>query len=177
MEIEISSEAAGESLEQFVKMAETEEPDTLPSKLREIDDEINNLEEEKEALNQQIGELREQLERMDGSADAAEAQSILAVMPDKIDRYVRLELAHFLLCKEIELYRDEHQDPILAQTEKFFRTLTNESFVKIATDLDDKNKPIIYGVRKNDEHVPVEGMSDGTRDQLYLAFRLVSLSL
>ena len=181
LEEELSSETAGETLDQLIKMAEAEERDALPSTLREIGDEIGRFDAEKETLNQQIGGLHDQLKRMDGSAAAAEAaeemQSILAAMPDKIDRYVRLELAHFLLQKEMEIYREEHQDPVLAQAEKFFRTLTNESFIKLTTDLDDKNKPIIYGVRKNDEHVPVEGMSDGSRDQLYLAFRLASLLL
>ena len=34
---------------------------------------------------------------------------------------------------------------------------------------------ILLCVRGNGEHVPVEGLSDGTRDQLYLALRLASL--
>jgi uncharacterized protein YhaN len=31
------------------------------------------------------------------------------------------------------------------------------------------------GIRPNDDEVPVDGMSEGTRDQLYLALRLATL--
>jgi uncharacterized protein YhaN len=41
--------------------------------------------------------------------------------------------------------------------------------------LDQSGKPILLGVRPNDAEVSVDGMSDGTRDQLYLSLRLATL--
>jgi len=41
--------------------------------------------------------------------------------------------------------------------------------------LDESGKPILLGVRPNDVEVSVEGMSDGTRDQLYLSLRIATL--
>ena len=42
-------------------------------------------------------------------------------------------------------------------------------------DYDDKDQPILMGIRENDEKVPIEGMSDGTTDQLYLSLRIASI--
>jgi len=41
--------------------------------------------------------------------------------------------------------------------------------------LGDGGKPILLGVRPNNEEVFVDGMSDGTRDQLYLSLCLATL--
>ena len=42
-------------------------------------------------------------------------------------------------------------------------------------DYDEKDQPILMGVRENGDKVPVEGMSDGTTDQLYLSLRVASI--
>jgi uncharacterized protein YhaN len=42
-------------------------------------------------------------------------------------------------------------------------------------DYNEKDEPILVGVRPSEEIVGVDGMSDGTRDQLYLSLRLASL--
>jgi uncharacterized protein YhaN len=55
--------------------------------------------------------------------------------------------------------------------------LTLNSFKGLLPDFDEKDNPILMGVRPSNEKVSVEGMSDGTSDQLYLALRLASLEL
>ncbi len=41
--------------------------------------------------------------------------------------------------------------------------------------MDKRGKPILLGVRSNNIEVAVDGMSEGTRDQLYLSLRLATL--
>jgi uncharacterized protein YhaN len=43
------------------------------------------------------------------------------------------------------------------------------------TDFNERDEPVLAGIRSGGERVTVEGMSLGTRDQLYLALRLASL--
>ena len=43
------------------------------------------------------------------------------------------------------------------------------------TDFNEKDEPVLAGIRTGGERVHVEGMSSGTRDQLYLSLRLASL--
>ena len=80
-----------------------------------------------------------------------------------------------LLKKAIERYRDQNQGPIINATAKIFAKLTLGSFVRLRIDTDARGRTIVLGVRANGEEVPVTGMSDGTRDQLYLALRLAAI--
>jgi uncharacterized protein YhaN len=53
--------------------------------------------------------------------------------------------------------------------------LTLGSFTELLTDIDERGNPVIMGRRSEGPAVGVESMSDGTRDQLYLALRLATL--
>lgn len=117
---------------------------------------------------------------MDGSSRAAEAaeqaEQVLARIRRLADRYVRVKLAARVLQQEIERYREEHQDPILKLAAGYFRELTLGSFTDLRTDLADNGQPVLAGLRPDEARgVYVQGMSSGTRDQLYLALRLATL--
>lgn len=114
-----------------------------------------------------------ELEAKSGAADCAQKmQNAAAKMGVQVRDYLRLQAASTLLRHGIERIRDKHKNPILAKGSEFFSTLTTGSFAGLATDYDTRGNPIIVGVRPTGEHVNVAGMSDGTRDQLYLALRL-----
>ena len=58
---------------------------------------------------------------------------------------------------------------------ELFVSTTQGKFKGINTDIDEDGKPIVVGVRESGKQVLVSQMSDGTRDQLFLSFRLASL--
>ena len=91
------------------------------------------------------------------------------------DRYMKNTLASLILKREIEHYREAHQDPILKKGSEIFSGLTMESFSELLTDVDERGNPVLVGRRSDGSTVGVESMSDGTRDQLYLALRLATL--
>jgi uncharacterized protein YhaN len=116
---------------------------------------------------------------MDGNARAAEMaeemEQELAGIRRLAERYTLVKLAAKILQLEIERYREEHQDPVLLIASKYFREMTLGSFTGLRTDVDDQGLPVLIGLRPGNRRVPVEGMSAGTRDQLYLALRLATL--
>jgi uncharacterized protein YhaN len=130
-------------------------------------------------ISQVIGEISNKLAAMDGSAKAAEAaermEQELARIRRLAGRYARVKLASKILQQEIERYREEHQDPVLKIASRYFADLTLGSFKGLKTDVDDKGEPILVGIRPGDVWVTVDGMSAGTRDQLYLALRMATL--
>jgi uncharacterized protein YhaN len=75
----------------------------------------------------------------------------------------------------IEQYRNENQGPLILRAGEHFATLTIGSFATLMADFDEKDEPVLAGVRPDGQRVHVQGMSAGTRDQLYLALRLASL--
>ena len=75
----------------------------------------------------------------------------------------------------IDRVRSEQQDPLVSRAGELFASTTRGEFSAIDTDIDDKGLPVVVGRRQSGAAVPVAAMSDGTRDQLFLAFRLASL--
>jgi len=171
--------SAGATVEDFVQDARGIDPDSIEPRVTNLSEETDALEGEKSHLNQTIGEERTELNRMDGSARAVElaedAQTILAKLETDVEQYAHLRLASTVLAQAIERYREKHQGPILKRTNELFAHLTLNSFEGVRADFDDHDNPVLVGVRVGGEEVRVEGMSDGTTDQLYLALRLASL--
>lgn len=80
-----------------------------------------------------------------------------------------------MLTRAIDDYRRRHQGPLLEAAGRTFRTLTQGSFHGFRTEYGDDDQPHLMGVRPDGAVVGVDGMSEGTRDQLFLALRLAAV--
>jgi uncharacterized protein YhaN len=173
--------AAGEgaTLDELEREAGEIDALALPGRLEETEGRIEELERRKGDLRQKIGSEEGELRRRDGGDGAARAaervQEILARLRGHVEQYTRARLASVLLQREIERYRAENQDPLLARAGQLFADLTIGRYSGLRTDFDDREQPILVGLRADGRRVPVEALSDGTRDQLYLALRLATL--
>ncbi len=169
----------GAALDDLEREAGSVDADELPGRIEQLDREVEELERQLGDLREELGRRSRELEHRtggDAAAQAAErAAEALARVRDGVDRYVRLRLAGTLLRRRIERYRAENQAPLLRRAGELFATLTLGSFAGLQTDFDDRDEPVLVGVRAEGRPVRVEGMSDGTRDQLYLALRLATL--
>lgn len=169
----------GMSIEELIEEAKEVDADSLPGTISEIDKQLEELEAARSSLDQRIGSMQTILSQMDGSSRAAEAaeqsQQVLSSMSEKVERYIRLRMCSAILNQEIERYRSENQGPLIRRASQLFSALTLESFSGLATDFNDKDELVIVGIRPTGEKIGVSGMSDGTRDQLYLALRIASL--
>jgi len=180
IEQEILEAGEGASVKALESETEGVDPDGLPGKIERLNNKIDDeLEPRRTELAQKKGREEKELELMDGSDHAAaladQAQAILASIRSDAERYVRTKLAGRVLRDEIERYRKENQGPLVKRASEHFCALTRGSFQGLMTDFNDKDEPILTGIRPDGERVTVEGMSTGSRDQLYLALRLASL--
>jgi len=172
--------SAGADLDDFVREALAVDPDGIESQIARLKEDIKTLNAEKSNLDQTIGEEKNELSKMDGSAMAAglaeETQGILARLERDVEQFARLRIASAVLAQAIERYREKHQGPVLKRANELFARLTNGFFEGIRAEFDEQGNPVIMGVRPGGkELVAVAGMSDGTTDQLYLSLRLSSL--
>jgi uncharacterized protein YhaN len=170
----------GSTIDDFIKEALKVDPDGINGNIESLNEEIEKLNREKSDLNQTIGEERNELSKMDGSARAAEVAEDIQIqmgrLENDIEQYARLKIASRVLNQAIESYRDKSQGPILNRASALFQQITGGSFEGVRAEFDDNGKPMLVGVRANGgEIVSVAGMSDGTADQLYLALRLAGL--
>lgn len=179
LEEQILEQSAGAALDEFIRESSTVNADSIPGQIEEINLQLEEHEGERSDLDEAIVQERIELARMDGNAKAAEeaekAQEILARMRDDVEQYMRLRLSWIILHREIERYREENQGALITRAANFFKTLTIGSFASLMVDYNDKDEPILQGVRPSGKQVVVEGMSDGTVDPLYLALRLATL--
>src|SRR5262249_36555525 len=168
--------AAGADRLAFAAEVEQADPDALDQSLEELETRITTQEEDLRRLDQAIGAERGELARMDGGDRAAEtaekAQTILARLQGDVARYATLKLAAVALNRGIERYREKNQGPILARASAVFAALTGGSFARLQIDDDGDGHSVLKGVRPDGRLVEVEGMSEGSHDQLYLALPL-----
>ena len=172
--------SAGATIDDFINQALTVDPDDIDGEISRLTAETETLNREKSELDQRIGSERTELGKMDGSARAAELaeeiQLLLGGLENDVEQYARLKIASKILNQAIERYRNKSQEPILKRTTELFKQITGGSFQGVRAEFDDTGQPVLVGVRPGGkEIVPVEGMSDGTADQLYLALRLAGL--
>lgn len=169
-------------------LAEIEElaVDALPADLDVSDAAMEALEAEYEEVDRDVqrrlGEIigleggLEKLRADSHAADAAtEAHEAVARIRTLTERYARARLGAVILSREIARYRDENQGPLLAAASSLFARLTLQKFTGIKAGGGSADDPALVCVRSSGEEVSVEGLSEGTRDQLYMSLRLASL--
>ena len=105
----------------------------------------------------------------------AEREGAAAQMHLALERYLELSVARELVTSAMATIRAEQQDPLIQRAGELFAATTLGEFSGIETDIDDKGHPVVVGRRANGGIATVATMSDGTRDQLFLSFRLASL--
>ncbi len=181
---QLESLATGQSVERLIEECYDCDADQIAADIERLTEQLKDLDSQKLLTSQSIGELRSELARMDGSAAAAQAQEnaeqLLAAIREDSEHYVRLRLASAVLQRAIERFRHSSQGPVLERAGELFSELTLGSFSGLQADYTDDGHAILVGVRPSDQsnaqtNVPVEGMSAGTCDQLYLALRLALL--
>ena len=155
------------------------DPEAASRALDDVDEKLGELDRELQSETNSIARIEVGLEQMRGESGAAEAsaqaQEALARVRVDLERYVRARAAAVLLAREIDRYREENQGPMLTKASQLFARLTLGSFTSVRAGYDDKDKPTIRCVREGSIEVDVAGLSEGTRDQLYLSLRLASL--
>ncbi|UIN33362.1 ATP-binding protein [Methylobacterium oryzae] len=86
-----------------------------------------------------------------------------------------LRLAGLMLGQAVARHRAGQQDPLVTRAGALFQALTGGAFSGLAQIYDEADTPKLAGQRAGGGTVAIEGMSEGTRDQLYLALRLAYL--
>ncbi len=179
-ECDLAQAADGLSLDELRTESEAIGADELRSELDRLADESREVVEQIAALSNEYGAQKSAFDALDGTDQAARAeaqrQEAMAAMADAAERYLKLQTAARLLKWSIEKFRETKQGPMLSKASAIFRGLTMDSFSRLLVDSEEAS-PRLSGIRPNGEQVDVTGMSEGSRDQLYLALRLAALEL
>lgn len=159
--------------------ASTYELDSLRNEVARHEDRQKELQEQVFKAGAEYGRLQQEYERLEGSEDAAlqaqTAEDAVAKARPAIAQYLRLRIAAEVLQRAMDSYREKHQGPVLTRASELFSRLTLGEHDGLTTAFGNDDRPVMVAIRKNKEQVEVAGLSDGTRDQLYLALRLAAI--
>ncbi len=152
----------------------------IPARLLNLKEEIDQLVSQQNQGAADLGLAETALKQIAGQDEAAQAearrQEALARMGNAVERFIKVHTAAKLLRWSIERFRENKQGPMLVRASDIFRGLTAGALERLYVD-HEQNPPTLFGQRPNGARVHIEGMSEGTRDQLYLALRLAALEL
>ncbi|MDS1141350.1 AAA family ATPase [Pusillimonas sp. SM2304] len=173
-------EGDGLTREQLQAEREAVDPAAILTQWTALQADLEQSSKAQSDLAVELAEARRDLDAMAGADTAARAearrQDALARMGDAAERYVKVFTAARLLRWSIDRYREEKQGPMLARASAIYAQLTLNSFERLRVDFD-RHPMVLEGQRADGQRVGIGGMSDGTRDQLYLALRLAALEL
>ena len=152
----------------------------IPLRLADLDAQHSAERQVQDALTAQLTQAEQALALIAGQDDAARAeadrQDALARMAAAAERYLTVRTADRLLKWAIDRWRETRQGPLLGRASALFAGLTGGAFQRLVVDFD--SEPLaLHGQRADGSLVGLAGLSEGSRDQLYLALRLAALEL
>ncbi len=161
---------------------EDSEREAAQARLPVIEEELVELENSLRKANENIGGLRggikifEQTDTPMILATQEEAQQELAKITDLTTRYARLVLTGMLLDERIAAHREENENDVLTHASALVAKITSGSIKGLEPSYEDEEHPVLVCLRDDGKQTPVAGLSDGTKDALYLSLRIASLS-
>ena len=90
---------------------------------------------------------------------------------DAARRYLELRIGHAVAEEAIRRYRDTHRGGMMEATERAFVQLTRGAYRRLLTQREPGGKEMLLAMDAEGATKGAEGMSKGTRFQLYLALR------
>lgn len=155
------------------------DPDAAVAKIASLEEDDKELEKEgREAFaeHKRLVEKRTSFEQGVGSELAAFQRSgAEAELLEASHTWATHKLGALLIAAAIERHRAAKQDPLMRRAAQLFALITGGAFDGLDQEIDEKDIPHLIGRRVAGGTVRVPGMSEGTRDQLYLALRLAYL--
>ena len=176
----ILNDGDGLSLDDLLAACDAVVHETLKPRLEELDTRLSALVGQQTHLATKLAQAQAEVDKVDGGAEAAQAESkrleSLAQLGDAAERYMTVSAGHRLLRWAIDRYRERKQGPLLQRASELFSRLTLGSFSRLVPDFE-VSPPRLIAVRPTSERVGIDGLSEGTRDQLFLALRLAALEM
>lgn len=138
---------------------------------------VSELEDRRRAAEVELGRRRQQVQALEGSGEARELrlqeEAEAAKAAALAERYAVDRLALEMLERAKQRYDSEHQPRLLQLAGERLSVLTGGRYARVRASEDGVE---LFAVTRDGKEVSAETLSRGTREQLYLAFRLAVIA-
>ncbi len=152
------------------------DPDAAAASLTELerrDEDLGQQEKDRYAERDRLQRKREEFESGIGAETALQQRrNAEAELVEAARRWAVLKAASALLGGALEDHRAARRDPLMTRAGEAFAILTGGAFAGLDQSFQDDDEARLEACRANGERAPVAHLSEGARDQLYLALRL-----
>ncbi|MBA3896100.1 MAG: AAA family ATPase [Sphingomonadaceae bacterium] len=144
-----------------------------------IEDRRREVAAEREVVGRTLNAADDEAGRAASESAAADAQQTAtdttAALAQAAEDHIQAVTAAALLRWMLDRHRATNQAPLIARAGALFKQVTGGAFTGLTIGYANDDRPVILASRANGSEVGVEALSEGTRDQLYLALRLGSI--
>jgi uncharacterized protein YhaN len=155
--------------------------DQAAARLQEIETRQHELNDRRTQLGAERQQVESEIAKLESGRDAAgiaqDARQALADAQAAAERYARLHAARTLLKAGIERLRQGQQGPMLQAATRHFALLTGGRYARLVSEETDDGPPVLRALRDDGTACPMDQLSEGARDQLYLALRVAALEM
>lgn len=168
----------GLSVEALLEAAQGAEATSLREKSDDLKEQLDSLVGEIEEKSADLAKFEVAFNAIDDGPSAvvaaADAELARASMCEEAKRYIQKRCQALLLSWAVERYRAQKQAPLLKRASALFATLTLNRFSKLIVSTEEE-EPRLSGMTTDGAVVSVDGMSEGTVDQLFFALRIAAV--
>jgi chromosome segregation protein len=134
---------------------------------------IQEIEEASACHHQAKLQLETLTKGRDAAAAAVQRAEASAELLGVAETWLLKAAASRLASRAIERHRAKVQDPVIARAGDLFATATDGAFTGLGISYGDDDQPELVARRRSEgKAVKIAGLSEGTRDQLFLALRI-----
>lgn len=142
--------------------------------IEKVEQELSDLHLLLSKMDQEVGKITFQIaashDRSQKKEIESEFQELFYNLETDINEYITTELSLFLLKKQIRLFQEKNQEPLIQKTSEFFKKLTGGAYQRVVLNILDQES--FLTCKSKDVEVPLTQLSRGTQDQLFLALKL-----
>lgn len=177
---EIAQEGEGLSLDQLKIEARENPPDAAAAERAQLQARQAQIAATREDIGRTLADVERTMAEAGQAGRAAEEQQraidASSALAHQAERYVEAATAAAVLRWLVDRHRSSSQAPLIAAAGTMLARVTVNSVTGLTLDYDANDRPQIVATRPDGSKIGAESLSEGTRDQLYLALRLASLA-
>lgn len=179
IESQLDAIKEGQTREAFIRACEATSFEAVKQQIADLQSQATELdglmESEREELRTHEAWLRDNKTLEKVAVEELQLQETLSELRMLVRDHVKSRLASEVLLRAMRRYREENQGDLLKSGGEIFSRLTGGAYGGIRGDVNEEGIAELFAEKSSPPHVPLTQLSDGARDQLYLALRIATL--